>query len=70
VKFSKPYERSHDFIENKVRRFSYPTMLLKTSNLSIFATMSLKTHELTRIQEFETISSGQSGTNIWVPNSG
>jgi len=45
-------------------------MLLKTSNLSIFATMSLKTHELTRIQEFETISSGQSGTNIWVPNSG
>ena len=36
MQFPKPYERSHDVVENKGRLFWYPTMLLKASGLDVF----------------------------------
>jgi hypothetical protein len=55
-RFSKPYERTHDVVENIESRFCYPTMSLKGQHLSHLS------HDLVENTCFALPSVGLSGS--------
>jgi hypothetical protein len=56
LQFSKPYERTHDVVENIEGRFCYPTMSLKKRHLSHLS------HDLIENTRFALPSVGLSGS--------